>query len=196
MLTFAGQLGYAGMNAHGLAHFTNALYGFPWRPGLPHYPLKRVMLEQRTVAQAIGVARAHRTCSAANMVLADGDGAIGDVEIRPAGVAEFPDDHQDRRLHANHCLTTECGGHDRCTLPDSYPRLDRIRALVQAAWGTITVESQKDILADHQGDPGGICRHGAVRLHSICGYIADPAARVLHVRYGHGCSGAWTAYEV
>ena len=46
IFTFAGQLGYAGMNQHGLAHFANALYDCQWHFGLPHYPLKRVMLEQ------------------------------------------------------------------------------------------------------------------------------------------------------
>ena len=53
MFTFAGQLGYSGMNHFGVAHFANALYDFRWRPGLPHYPLKRVMLEQRNVPQCV-----------------------------------------------------------------------------------------------------------------------------------------------
>lgn len=35
MFTFAGQLGYSGMNHLGVAHFANALYDFEWRPGLP-----------------------------------------------------------------------------------------------------------------------------------------------------------------
>src|SRR4029077_10297767 len=42
MFTFAGQLGYSGMNQFGVATFTNALYNFRWNPGLPFYPLKRV----------------------------------------------------------------------------------------------------------------------------------------------------------
>ena len=54
----------------------------------------------------------------------------------------------------------------------------------------------KTILADHDGDPAGICRHGAAGLHSISGYVAEPSKGVLHIRRGHGCLGAWTAYEV
>jgi hypothetical protein len=54
----------------------------------------------------------------------------------------------------------------------------------------------KGLLADHEGDPAGICRHGAASLHSISGYVAEPSQRVLHVRRGHGCLGTWTAYEV
>jgi hypothetical protein len=196
MFTFAGQLGYSGLNAHGVAHFANSLYDFDWRPGLPHYPLKRVALEQRTVAQVIDLMRRHRTCSAGNLMLADGEGTVGDVEVRPEGVAVFEDDHPDKRLHTNHYLTPEFAAHETDSLPDSRPRLERVRELVQDAWGTITVDVLKEILADHAGDPAGICRHGTRDMHSISGYIAETERRVLHVRRGHGCLGTWTAYHV
>ena len=45
--TFAGQLGYMGMNQHGVAHFANGLGDCQWRMGLPHYPLKRYLLERK-----------------------------------------------------------------------------------------------------------------------------------------------------
>jgi hypothetical protein len=54
----------------------------------------------------------------------------------------------------------------------------------------------KTILADHAGDPSGICRHGATGWHSISGYIAEPAKGLFHVRRGHGCLGTWQTYEV
>ena len=67
---------------------------------------------------------------------------------------------------------------------------------MQEQWGRITVDVMKEILADHAGDPAGICRHGAENMHSISGYIAEPTAGVLHVRRGHGCLGSWTAYPI
>jgi len=196
MFTFAGQLGYSGMNEYGLAHFANALYDFTWKPGLPHYPLKRLMLEQRTIQDCVGLLARHRTCSAANVMLCDGSGNIGAVEVRPEGIAPFQDKHPDACLHANHYLTVEFAGHETGFLPDSCPRLDRMQALVQQHWGAITVDTIKEMLADHENDPGGICRHGAVEMHSISGYIAEPEKRLFHVRRGHGCLGSWTAYEV
>ena len=163
MFTFAAQLGYAGMNEH----------------GVPHYPLKRVALEQRTVGDVVILAQTHRTCSAANLVIADGSGAIGDIEIRPEGVVEYTDRHPDRRLHANHYVTESFAPHETNSLADSCDRLDRMDTLVQERWGNITVDDMKEILADHAGDPGGICRHGAADMHSISGYIAEPEAGVL-----------------
>jgi hypothetical protein len=194
--TFAGQLGYAGMNEHGVANFANALYDFQWRPGIPYYPLRRALVEQRDVAGAVEVLRRHRACSALNLVLCDGRGGIVDVEVRPEGVAVFQDAHADTLLHANHYLTRQFAPCETNSLADSCPRLDRIRELVKQSWGRTTVDTMKAIMADHAGDPAGICRHGAVKMHSISGYIAEPAKGLLHVRRGHGCTGTWRAYEV
>lgn len=71
-----------------------------------------------------------------------------------------------------------------------------IQPRLRERWGSVTVEGMKEILAYHQGHPAAICRHGAVGMHSISGYIAEPKAGLLHVRRGHGCLGSWTAYEV
>ena len=196
MFTFAGQLGYSGMNEHGVAHFANALYDCPWQPGLPHYPLKRLLLEQRNVADCIDLLARHRTCSAANVVLCDGHGQIADVEVRPTGIARFGDTHADQIVHANHYLTDQFAAHETHSLPDSCPRLDRMRALIHDQWGQIDVAALKTMLADHVGEPAAICRHGATNMHSISGYIAEPAQRVLHVRRGHGCLGTWTEYTL
>lgn len=196
MFTFAGQLGYVGMNQTGMCLFANGLYDARWQLGLPKYPLKRAILEQSRVADAIDLLRQHRLCSANNLMLADGQGQVADVEERPEAVAVFADEHPHRRLHTNHYVTAEFGPYETNSLPDSCPRLDRLRALVTEQWGAITVEAMQAILADHHNDPGGICRHGAGGLHSISGYIAEPARGVLHVRRGHGCLGTWQTYVV
>ena len=130
------------------------------------------------------------------MVFCDGDDDIADVEIRPEGIALFEDNHADKRLHTNHYITERFAHFETHETADSVPRIQRIRQLVSERWGQLDVESIKEILADHEGDPGAICRHGAGGTHSICGYIAEPSRGRLHVRRGHGCTGTWTTYEV
>ncbi len=130
------------------------------------------------------------------MVLCDGQGHIADVEIRPEEIALFQDEHPDYCLHTNHYVTSQFARYETDSLPDSRPRLARMRALVKENWGDVTAETMKAILADHHGDPGGICRHGKTGWHSISGYIAEPTKRLLHVRRGHGCLGTWQTYEV
>jgi hypothetical protein len=58
------------------------------------------------------------------------------------------------------------------------------------------VDSLQTMLVDHEGNPAAICRHGDRAMHSISGYIAEPAKGLLHIRRGHGCEGHWQSYQV
>ncbi|MEX2286851.1 MAG: C45 family peptidase [Planctomycetaceae bacterium] len=72
MWTFGGMIGYHGLNRWGVAHFANALGGGPaWKFALSHYPLKRMMLEKKSLAEILalmhqvrGSARTATTCFA------------------------------------------------------------------------------------------------------------------------------------
>ena len=196
IFTFAGQLGYVGMNQLGVCLFANALYDYQWQLGLPKYVMKRALLEQPNVEAGVELLRQHRLCSANNLVMADRHGHLADVEVRPEGIALYADDHPHQRVHTNHHITSEFEGLETNSLPNSCPRLNRMRALIQENWGGITVDTMKRILADHANDPGGICRHGEGGWHSISGYIAEADEGVLHVRRGHGCLGTWQSYAV
>ena len=68
--------------------------------------------------------------------------------------------------------------------------------LINEKWGTIDTNVMKNILADHENNPSGICRHGANDMHSISGYIAEPSKHLFHIRYGHGCTGTWKTFTI
>ena len=196
MFTFAGQLGYAGMNEHGVCNFNNALYNFTWQPGLSPYMQARMMLETRSVDEVVDLYRHHRSCSPVNKVICDAKGEIASVEVRPEGIALFSDDHPDWRVHTNHYLTPEFSKFNDDSTLNSADRLARMRTLIKRQWGHVTADGLKTMLADHEGDPGGICRHGFRNSYSISGYVAEPEKGLLHVRRGLGCTGAWQTYEV
>ena len=196
MYTFAGQLGYFGMNEYGVANYANSLYDFKWQPGLAHYPLKRVVLEQRDLRDAIVLFQVYPVCSAANTILCDGEGHIANLEIRPEGVAFYRGEHPDAIIHTNHYLSDEFEHLETGSLPDSFARHRRMTELVRQNWGKITVERLMDMLADHEGDPAAICRHGARGMHTTSGHIAEPQKGVLHIRRGHGCLGSWETYQI
>ncbi len=194
MFTFAGQLGYAGMNEHGVANFNASLYGYQWQMGVPRQALRRVMLEKQRVEECVTLLAQYPVPSAAALMLCDGRGSLACVETRPDGVAHFAGQHPDCLLHTNHYLTPEFAAWETGHVADSCPRLARLHELVQKHWGCINVETMQHILADHSGDPAGICRHGATGWHSITGLIGEPTRRRLHVRLGHGGLGAWQTY--
>ena len=201
MVTPAGQLGHQGMNEYGVAHLINGLSGLDdheFRQDIFRYPLNRIMLEKRTVEECVNLLAKYRDCSAVNKVICDGQGSITDVEVRPEGIAIFSDDHPHWRIHTNHYLTPQFMPYATNWASSSKPRLERMRYLIKEQWGKITLDTMKAILADHEGDPAGICRHGGgyTHPHSIVGYIAEPAKGLFHVRKGHGCIGTWQVYKV
>ena len=157
MCTFAGLVGYPGLNDAGVTAFQNALATPVWRAsGMPHYLLKRVLLEQPNLAGCLDVAR-----RAAGLLVGqlranrwreddrrgtdprrDGDHRTG----RPPGPHQsLSGRHVDR---VQHC----CQIWSACRAP-------RILALLRSRHGQITVDTLKQALADHDSYPTSICRH-------------------------------------
>jgi isopenicillin-N N-acyltransferase-like protein len=206
--TFGGQLGYHGLNAAGVAHFANALGGGPpWRFGLPHYPVKRLMLEQHGVAGVLDLLGRVPVCSSGNYVLCDGAGRVADVELTPEGFAVLEDGGEGFLVHTNHFLCAPHAGptNDAASVADSFPRLRRLREHLAAAAGRLTVDDLKRFLADHAGHPTSICRHPhagpdhpsvSARGKTVASLIAEPAAGRLHVTRGNPCQAAYTTYAL
>lgn len=208
MWTFGGMIGYHGLNSAGIAHFANSLGGGPkWKFGLPHYPVKRLMLEQRSLDDVLGVLQHAPVCSSGNYVLCDGIGRIADVELTPAGFALLDDAGENFIAHSNHfvCSPFACRESDAASVPDSVGRLSRLRQLLTSRVGKLTVEDLKTFLADHEGAPTSICRHAhegpdhplvSRRGRTVASLIAEPAAGRLHISRGNPCCARYTTYEL
>ena len=206
--TFGGMLGYHGLNSHGVAHFANALGGGPaWKFALSHYPVKRMMLEQRTIGDVVDLLRKLPVCSNGNYVLSDGSGEILDVELTSDGPFLLGDEGEGFIAHSNHyvCAAHACQANFDVSLPDSFPRLDRMRAMIREKFGSITVDDVKGFLSDHAHYPVGICRHpnsgpGDAILPStgktVSAMIAEPATGKFHVACGNPCERPFTTYTL
>jgi isopenicillin-N N-acyltransferase-like protein len=208
MWTFGGQIGYHGMNGAGVAHFANALGGGPpWKFALPHYPVKRMMLERQTLAEVFDLLRSAPVCSSGNYVLCDGAGRIANVELTPEGFSVIEDTGAGFITHTNHflCSPHDCPANRQASVPDSFPRLERIRMLVAAKFGSITADDMKSFLADHSGQPTSICRHAhdgpdhpsvSARGRTVASLIAEPAAGRLHVSRGNPCRNGYSTFSL
>jgi isopenicillin-N N-acyltransferase-like protein len=207
MWTFGGMLGYHGINEHGVSHFANALGGGPaWKFALSHYPLKRLILEQTSLRGVLQLMREFPVCSNGNYMLADGSGAILDVELTSDG--PFVPELQDRFLvHSNHYLCSDfaCDANFRLSLADSFPRLDRMRTLIGEKFGSITLADMQRFLADHDGHPVSICRHSHTGPEgpmlgpsgkTVAALIAEPEQRRLHVALGNPCENSFVTYSL
>ena len=206
--TFGGMIGYHGMNSAGVAHFANSLGGGPkGQFALPHYPVKRLMLECSTVYEVLDVLHTAPLASNGNYVLCGGEGAILDVEANTNGPQIVGNPKQGYIAHTNHYLcplyaTKE--NHDN-SLPDSFPRLRRINEMIEAQKGSITVDHIKRFLSDHSNGKPSICRHPrTVDLkkgfetagRTVASMIAEPAKKRMHVALGNPCDSEYVAYSM
>jgi isopenicillin-N N-acyltransferase like protein len=207
IFTHAGEVGYHGMNGAGVAHFANAVPpAGPWRRAMPHYLMKRVLLEQRCVEDCLTVMRGARVASPANYVLAERAGRVLDVEMALDRV-ELLEPADDVVVHANHyehpTLTHLNAGATGLAnwvgdspLERSTCRSERMAAVARASLGRIDVDLAKRALADHAGEGTTICAHDASYMVTTASLIAELEHGRLHVSYGNPCEGHWTTYQL
>jgi isopenicillin-N N-acyltransferase-like protein len=207
IFTHAGEIGYHGLNGAGVAHFANAVPpAGPWRRAMPHYLMKRVLLEQARVDDCLALLRRARVASPANYVLADRSGRLLDVEMALDRV-EVVEPRADMVIHANHYehpalrhLNAGASGLANWVgdtpLERSTCRSERLAALAGTSRGRLDVELVKRALADHGGDSATICAHDASYMVTTASLIAELEHGRLHVSYGNPCQGRWTSYQL
>jgi isopenicillin-N N-acyltransferase-like protein len=197
MCTFAGLVGYPGINSKGVSFFQNALSTKTWRRNaMPHYFFKRTLLEQRNIPACVTAAARVRVCSSANYVLTDREGALLDLEMTPDGLASLEADHG-IIVHTNHFRSPLLVSQEALLpkLPDSARRMSRMEMFFSARRGHITIDDLKAALADHEGSPTSICRHEA-DVETIAAIIAEPDQGRLHVAAGRACTADFSTYSL
>jgi isopenicillin-N N-acyltransferase like protein len=198
MWTFGGMIGYHGMNSAGVAHFANALGGGPASKfAMPHYPMKRMMLECTSLDQAVDLLRKVPLGSNGNYVLCDGAGRILDVEATTAGPEIVRDSGSGYLVHTNHFLCPRYAREEnfKKSWQDSFPRIDRMNRLIRSRYGSLTVADMQSFLRDHSGKPTAICRHDG-DSRTVASLIAEPAGRRMHVALGNPCQTPYITYSM
>jgi isopenicillin-N N-acyltransferase like protein len=197
MCSFAGLIGYPGINAAGVSFFQNALSTPVWRASaMPHYLMKRVLLEQTTLVGCLDAARRAPVCSSTNYVVTDRNGRLADFEVTPDGT-EVLEAERDILVHTNHFLSAKLMPQEALLpdIPDSAKRESRMKALLFERHGRLTIEDIKGALSDHDGAPVSICRHESAN-QTIAAIIAEPEEGRLHVAGGHPCSSSFSVYSL
>lgn len=113
VLSFAGLLGYLGLNADGLAVGLNLVLGGDWRPGLPPYLAIRHLLDNASgVTEAIKIVSELRLASSRSFTLCEpGRAAYVEIlgeEVRVVEAAQPAEE----TVHTNHFLHPDFAPHD------------------------------------------------------------------------------------
>lgn len=163
MFAEAGALGRFGFNSVGIGVTANYLESDrDYRSiGVPLALLRRHMLEQTHLALAIHSAYTTPKSGSNNIVLTHADGLIFNFECAPDET--FPvEPRGDVLVHANHWQSpvalSKLQERGILTMPDSLYRDRRLRGLVDAMGGALTVADVKSALLDDWASPWSICR--------------------------------------
>jgi isopenicillin-N N-acyltransferase-like protein len=199
-LTPAGQIGYHGMNEHGVAVFANFLHTDGWRVGVPRYLLTRIALAERTREAAVAAVARTLRASPRNLLIADRAGAT-DLETTPTEVARIePTDGV--LAHSNHYVAPVLEGAERAEakgIANSRQRLAQMTALLRARRGTLDIPGIAAVLRDRQCAPDALSRaHGewSDDVITIASTIAEVAARRLWIAIGPPHQAAYYPYSV
>lgn len=195
--TFGGMIGYHGINSAGIGHFANALGGGPAsRFAMPHYPVKRMMLECRDKDQVLELLGRVPLASNGNYVLCDAKNIL-DVEATAAGPEVLSDSGRGYIAHTNHFVCSRYAKKENFdkSWKDSFPRLDRMNELLASKRGAAKVEDLKRFLSDHNGTPTSICRHDGASC-TVASIISEPARRRMHVAVGNPCESRYATYSM
>jgi hypothetical protein len=190
VLSFAGLLGYLGVNDHGLAIGLNLVLGGEWRPGLPPYLAIRHLLDHAdSVGQALEILGGLRLASSRSLTLCDPEAALhveilGD-QLRVAGGADVP--------RTNHFLHPDFVGGDELNVfarNSSVLRRDTCAAALAELPAGAGVDDHFAILGRppvRVDDTGDIRREKTVAT-----VVIRPDRGELHVRPGASASGTYT----
>jgi isopenicillin-N N-acyltransferase-like protein len=193
VLSFAGLLGYLGLNSDGLAIGLNLVLGGRWGPGVPPYLAIRHLLDTATgVDEALALLATLPLASSRCLVLCDRTGCAyvevcGDQRRVVRSTAE-PNDRLASFadvVHTNHFLHPDLASGDELNVfarNSSRRRLEAGRAALAALAPDATAAAHFRVLS---AEPIRVPDIGDIRLErTVAAVVLEPARGAMHVRRG------------
>ncbi|MEN2989835.1 C45 family peptidase [Tistrella sp. BH-R2-4] len=208
ILTFveAGGLARSGLNGAGIAITANYLEcERDFRTtGVPLALIRRKVLEQAHVAEAIrAVATTPKSCSN-NIMISTAEGFAINFECAPdEAFPVLPE--AEMIVHANHWISPEARAKLRdggaVNMPDSFYRDWRVRRLLDAAGAALTLDDMKRAFFDDFGTPYAVCRpprqNFAGNLSATVAMVAmEPASGFMDVLPLPAVQRGFTRYDL
>ncbi|MFJ5259386.1 C45 family autoproteolytic acyltransferase/hydrolase [Streptomyces sp. NPDC088387] len=182
VLSFAGLLGYLGVNDRGLAVGLNLVLGGRWGPGVPPYLIIRQLLDTAdSVESAVAVLRSLPFASSRTIVLADAVTTacvevVGD-EYRVLGARES--------VHTNHFLDPDFVPRDELNVFARNSSLRRLRTAESALRDLPADADPEQHFALLSQPPIRVPDDGDIRRErTVAAVVLDPVNGALHLRPG------------
>ncbi|MFE9882362.1 C45 family autoproteolytic acyltransferase/hydolase [Streptomyces sp. NPDC005784] len=196
VLSFAGLLGYLGMNSDGLAIGLNLVTDGLWRPGVTPYLTIRHLLDRAgSVDEALEILAGLTLSSSRNLVLCDRRRAVY-AEVCGTGL-RVTEPASREAVHTNHYLHEDFTPLDRQSAPDRVNSDDRLEAVTKGLAGLDPQATAEEHFAVLCRPPVCIADHGIYRLErTVASAVMLPGAGELHLRAGDPNHGATEVFAV
>lgn len=196
MFTFAGLLGYAGINSAGLAVAINLVTSEDVSPGVPPYLLVREALACTSAPAAVTRLQRLTPASSRALTIADRDQVIC-CELTPDSFRSWP---TTSFIRTNHFLHPELVGEERLNIFSLNGSRRRL-AILEAGRASVGLDPERAfaLLSDHSLYPTGLCAHaeGDVRRpDTVAALVMRPDQGVLWGCRGNPCSSKPRAFSL
>ncbi|MFG2000947.1 C45 family autoproteolytic acyltransferase/hydrolase [Spirillospora sp. NPDC048911] len=182
LLSFAGLLGYLGMNSDGLAIGLNLVLGGRWRPGLPPYLAIRHLLDNAgDVDEALKLLSGLRLTSSRSLTLCS-PGKAAYVEIL-GGETRVVEGAQ--TVHTNHYLHPDLAPDDELNVFARNSSLRRLQACTAELADLPAAADAEEHFAVLSSPPICVPDDGDIRLErTVAAVVMHPGQGRMHVRPG------------
>ncbi len=191
-----GPWASVGWNDAGLSVTGNELTPNDERVGIPRLLQMRDVVTRRTLSEAVEAALHPARASSYNWVLAHASGEVANVE-GSAGDAAVTEPAEGVLTHANHYAHPRMLRYERSArAARSRVRACRAEELLAGLVGPVTIAWHREALADHEGTPDSLCRHGdeeGTKTAFWC--VADVTAGEITYGRGNPCRSTAQTYR-
>ena len=194
VIAAVGGLAWVGCNRHGLVLLNNDLMLRSRAPGLPSQIVRRIVLRESRVEDALAALHSLPHMAGRSYLLGDATGDIAGVEVS-AGRGVRVNQRAAPVLHTNHALDPAIrGDEDEGALMSTYPSSrHRLQVLQRLAAGMSSVGDLVGALANQEGFPDSICkgRSQGEPTQTAFSIVADCGNRALYLCPGSPAEHAY-----
>jgi len=198
MMSEPGIIGKIGCNSAGLGVCLNILRCDKPLNGVPIHILLRAVLDQPTVADALGEIQRAPLGTMSNLIIGDANGNGIDVEIAGDCFTTFGES-EPYILHTNHYLAADITN-PVAAFQSSYRRYQRGKEILEAA-SQYDMTLMKQLLGDCSGEELAICSRyypdeiiGSVG--TVCSVIFDLPRRQMNITAGNPIENGYQTFQM
>lgn len=193
-----GYISYHGLNSEGISCNHNALFGSPWKFGLPRFFVSRLAMESRTMEELRGVLSGIAPTASRHTFFADRSGSLTSYEFDSmrCGIYTQKDGYY---VHTNHYLFPKMQEIQKMSeeeLHNSEIRLKQMERLIKLNKGSISEIEIMDMLRNHDEGKNSLCVHNLDGISTFASIISCLDEGKIMIAKGNPCCTEYKTYPV